>query len=87
MATGCVETPCHNSSPRFNKMYKPYVTTLQSLLHKQADPKTKKWWEGYVKQSAPFIGVKMPVIRSVLHGWHMEYVADYLWTNGIKVIQ
>ena len=63
-------------------MYKPYITTLQSLLHEHADPKTKDWWEGYVKQSAPFIGVKMPVIRSVLHDWHEEYVADHLDAEG-----
>ncbi len=47
-------------------MNKAYITTLQSLLHEDADPKTRGWWEAYVKNSAPFIGAKMPVIRSTL---------------------
>jgi 3-methyladenine DNA glycosylase AlkD len=63
-------------------MYKPYITSLQKLLHKNADPKTKNWWEGYVKGSAPFIGVKMSVIRSLLHQWHTETVADSLEADG-----
>ena len=59
-------------------MYKSHIATFQKLLHKNADPKVKEWWEGYVKQSAPFRGVKMPVIRSVLHQWHKEFVENNL---------
>lgn len=31
-----------------------------------------------MKGSAPFMGVKMPVIRTVLHQWHREYVEGIL---------
>lgn len=60
------------------KMNEAYIAQLQNLLRENADPKTKEWWEGYVKQSAPFLGVKMAAIRSSVHGWHKEFVADQL---------
>jgi 3-methyladenine DNA glycosylase AlkD len=63
-------------------MHNPYITALQKLLHENADPKTKDWWEGYVKGGAPFIGVKMVAIRSALHQWHTETVADNLDAGG-----
>ena len=63
-------------------MYRPYITALQSLLRENADPKTRDWWEGYVKGGAPFIGVKMADIRSRLHQWHTESVGDNLDADG-----
>jgi 3-methyladenine DNA glycosylase AlkD len=59
-------------------MYQLYIKQLQDLLGENADPRTKRWWEGYVKHSAPFRGVKMAAIRSVLHQWHKNLVADEL---------
>ncbi len=59
-------------------MYKDYIASLQKLLNENADPKVKEWWESYVKQSAPFLGVKMPVIRTTLHHWHGEFIAGNL---------
>ncbi|UCH80820.1 MAG: DNA alkylation repair protein [Nitrospiraceae bacterium] len=55
-------------------MFKEQVLTLRISLQKHAKPETKVWWENYVKNSAPFMGVKMPVIRTVLHRWHKENV-------------
>lgn len=52
------------------EMYKPHIGKLQSLLQENADPKVKDWWENYVKGSAPFRGVKMPLIRSTLRRWY-----------------
>lgn len=56
--------------------------TPQSSLHHQltlkADPKTKAWWENYVKDSAPFLGVKMADVRAIVHRWHAEEVAGRL---------
>ena len=43
-----------------NIMYKSYITPLQVILLENADPEVKEWWECYVKQSAPFMGVKAP---------------------------
>ena len=59
-------------------MYDAYVTVIQELLREKADPKAKVWWEGYVKQSAPFLGVKMAIVRSSIHQWHAEFVAESL---------
>jgi len=46
------------------------IKTLQARLQEQAVPETKAWWEGYMKHVIPFRGVKMPVVRSVLHSWY-----------------
>ena len=54
------------------------TTALRQDLQQHADPGTQAWWENYVKGSAPFMGVKMPVIRRVLHQWHRENVAGVL---------
>ena len=51
---------------------------LREALQSHANPDTKAWWENYVKGSAPFMGVKMPVIRDTLHQWHRQYVAPVL---------
>lgn len=45
------------------------------MLEMKADPKTKAWWEGYVKDSAPFLGVKMADIRTIVHQRHQDQVA------------
>ena len=46
------------------------INSLLAQLQEQAVPETKGWWEGYMKHVIPFRGVKMPVIRSVLHSWY-----------------
>jgi 3-methyladenine DNA glycosylase AlkD len=45
------------------------VERLQDRLQQAADPKTKAWWEGYMKGAIPFRGVKMADIRSAVHHW------------------
>jgi 3-methyladenine DNA glycosylase AlkD len=45
------------------------ITKLQVRLEEKANPKTKAWWEGYLKQAIPFRGVKMADIRTALHAW------------------
>ena len=45
------------------------ITTLQQGLETKATPKTKNWWEKYLKQAIPFRGVKMADIRTALHDW------------------
>jgi 3-methyladenine DNA glycosylase AlkD len=46
------------------------VRDLQSRLENRANPKTRAWWEGYLKHAASFRGVKMADVRLVLHEWH-----------------
>ena len=55
-----------------------YQTNLFELLSAKADPKAKAWWEGYVKESAPFLGVKMAEIRAIVQQWHQDEIADNL---------
>jgi len=57
-------------------VFRQQISVLQRSLQEQADPKTKAWWENYVKGSAPFLGVKMAVVRRLVHQWHRENIAD-----------
>ncbi|UCG25262.1 MAG: DNA alkylation repair protein [Chloroflexota bacterium] len=59
-------------------MFQEQILLLQQRLQKHADAKTKAWWENYVKESAPFLGVKMALVRSEVHQWHQEYVEGEL---------
>jgi 3-methyladenine DNA glycosylase AlkD len=51
-----------------------YTSALHQQLQDFSDPKTKSWWEGYVKGGAPFLGVKMADIRATVHRWHKENI-------------
>jgi len=59
-------------------MFKHHISKFLNLLEIQSDPKVKSWWENYVKNSAPFRGVKMAAIRKCLHKWHGEYIENVL---------
>lgn len=61
------------------KMYKTYKNLLSDSLLEETDPTSKKWWEGYVKQSAPFLGVKMADIRTIVYQWYKEYIVGNLY--------
>ena len=54
------------------------ISTLQEQLDLRANPKTKAWWERYLKHVIPFRGVKMADIRAVLHQWVKEEGIDRL---------
>lgn len=57
-----------------HRVFEEQIAILHSNLQAQADAKTKAWWENYVKDSAPFLGVKMSLVRTELHQWHQEQV-------------
>jgi len=59
-------------------MFRELKFKLHESMQGHASAETKAWWENYVKGSAPFLGVKMSVIRTVLHQWHREYVEGIL---------
>lgn len=59
-------------------MFKEHITKLVKHINSNSDPKVKSWWENYVKNSAPFRGVKMAVIRKCLHKWHKENIEGAL---------
>jgi 3-methyladenine DNA glycosylase AlkD len=50
------------------------IARLQQRLDEKATPKTKTWWESYLKDVIPFRGAKMADIRSVLHCWLSDEV-------------
>lgn len=54
------------------------IILLQQQLDQRADPKTKAWWERYLKHVIPFRGVKMADIRAVLHQWVKDEGIDRL---------
>jgi 3-methyladenine DNA glycosylase AlkD len=55
------------------------VDRLQARLDEVASPKTKAWWESYLRQAISFRGVKMADIRAALHAWiKAERFADRL---------
>lgn len=45
------------------------IPLLQQQLQAAAEPATRQWWERYLKGAIPFRGVKMAVIRRLLHAW------------------
>jgi len=56
-------------------VFEDQITILQKSLQEQAEAKTKAWWQNYVKGGAPFLGVKMEVVRRLMHQWHREQIA------------
>ena len=46
-----------------------HIDKLLKQLERRANPKTKAWWEHYLKHTIPFRGVKMADIRAELHKW------------------
>jgi 3-methyladenine DNA glycosylase AlkD len=54
------------------------IDDLRQRLEAEADPQAKAWWENYVKEGSPFLGVKMSVIRSLVEVWHSQEVESEL---------
>ncbi len=52
------------------------ILPLRQKLQHHTDVTTKTWWENYVKGSAPFMGVKMPVIRTLVKEWYKETIKE-----------
>ena len=54
------------------------TASLRARLEEKANRKTSAWWENYVKNSAPFLGVKMADTRAAVHDWHPAEVGGRL---------
>jgi 3-methyladenine DNA glycosylase AlkD len=59
-------------------VFEKQIAILQDNLQKHSDAKAKAWWENYVKESAPYLGVKMSLVRSELQQWHHEHIEGRL---------
>jgi 3-methyladenine DNA glycosylase AlkD len=46
-----------------------HIRNLHHQLEKVSNPKTKEWWERYLKSTIPFRGVGIPVIRVTIASW------------------
>lgn len=55
-----------------------HVRALSAALRRQVDARASAWWQNYVKDSAPFLGVPMPTIRATVLHWHATRVAGVL---------
>jgi 3-methyladenine DNA glycosylase AlkD len=55
-------------------MFEKKILVLRTNLLQHANPKTAAWWEDYVKDSAPFMGVKMQTVRTLVRQWYEEQV-------------
>lgn len=49
--------------------YAELIGQLQARLNRAASPKTKDWWEKYLRHVIPFRGVGIPEIRKQLADW------------------
>ena len=58
---------------------------LQERLDAAANPKTKDWWERYLKRVIPFRGAKMADIRRALHDWLEAEAITARLTLGAQV--
>ncbi len=58
-----------------------HIKHLKSSLDKKSDKNLKNWWENYVKNGAPFRGVKMGVIRSLFHKYHKQNIENNMDNN------
>ena len=53
------------------------VSTIQDRRQAKATPKTRQWWESYMKGAIGFRGTKMADIRAVVLAWHDETGAGW----------
>ena len=58
------------------KQHKVLITLLQNHLDEVSTPKTRQWWEKYMRQVIPFRGAGIPEIRQVLAQWRKESGID-----------
>ena len=63
-----------NGSITLAAMDEASLKSLSQRLRTKANPKAKAWWQRYVKDGAPFLGVKMADIRTATHEWFAEEV-------------
>lgn len=55
-------------------MFENEKRILLQLLSEHSNNDTKAWWENYIKAGAPFLGVKMPVVRQIVHQWYHSHI-------------
>ena len=60
------------------------IERLQARLEGAASAKSRDWWERYLKGSAAFRGVPMPVIRRAVRDWFRDEALDALPSEAQK---
>lgn len=62
------------------------VAELQARLDKAADPATRAWFEGYLKNAIQYRGVKTPEVERIVAGWRAESeLADWAPEDGLAL--
>lgn len=65
---------------------KRLITSLQRSLEGKATPKTKLWWESYMKGVISFRGVGIPEIRDLLAVWINEHrIQDFSKEDQLEI--
>src|SRR5687768_12522622 len=54
------------------------IQDLQARIESVADPKTKSWWEKYMRYAATFRGVNLVAVREQVRNWHGSHALDEL---------
>ena len=59
-------------------MLEQRIRKLQAQFKQHADPKTKKWFENYLKGVISYYGIKTPVVKQIVVVWRKENKIDQL---------
>ena len=62
------------------------IVELQARLDRAADPATRAWFEGYLKNTIRYRGVKTPEVERLVAGWRAESgIADWPPEAGLEL--
>ena len=62
------------------------VKKLQNQLQKASDPKTKKWFENYLRNVISYRGVKTPLVCKILAQWRFEEgLSDWSFQKQLEI--
>ena len=50
------------------------LTKLRKELEANADPKTKEWFDNYLKGAISYRGLKSPLVKTLVKKWHQESI-------------
>ena len=62
------------------------MVELQARLDRASDPATRAWFEGYLKNTIRYRGVKTPVVERIVADWRIESgLADWSSESGFAL--
>ena len=62
------------------------IAELQARLDRASDPATRAWFEGYLKNTIRYRGVKTPEVERIVAGWRIESgLGDWSSEDGLEL--